>query len=90
MKVLAQTHYNGHIINQHNVNKSISIDVNETVGWCSCFTTDSDDNPMVDTEFNIIHPDGSGGSFSISGLSSDDVIYVFPTVQILMLQHDLQ
>ena len=45
------------------------------------FTADSDDNPgMVDTEFNITtNSDGSGGSFSISGLSGDDVIYVFPT-----------
>ena len=65
------------------VNKSISIDVNaETVGWSAAvLQADSDDNPgMVDTEFNITtNSDGSGGSFSISGLSGDDVIYVFPT-----------
>ena len=63
--------------------KTIVIDVNtNSVGWSAAvLQADSDDNPgMVDEEFNITtNSDGSGGSFSISGLSGDDVIYVFPT-----------
>tara|TARA_B100000927_G_scaffold81624_1_gene65413 strand:- start:3046 stop:4986 length:1941 start_codon:yes stop_codon:yes gene_type:complete len=65
------------------VRKSISIDVNaESVGWSAAVVqADSDDNPgMVDLEFEIsTNSDGSGASFSISGLSGDDVIYAFPT-----------
>ena len=65
------------------VAKSITIDVNaESVEWDAAVKqADSDDNPgMVDEEFKITtNSDGSGGSFSISGLSGDDVIYAFPT-----------
>ena len=61
------------------VRKSISIDVNaESVGWSAAVL--QSEGGMVDEEFHIsTNSDGSGGSFSISGLSGDDVIYAFPT-----------
>ena len=61
------------------VRKSISIDVNaESVGWTAA--VQQSEGGMVDEEFHIsTNSDGSGGSFSISGLSGDDVIYAFPT-----------
>ena len=61
------------------VRKSISIDVNaESVGWSAAVL--QSEGGIVDEEFHIsTNSDGSGGSFSISGLSGDDVIYAFPT-----------
>ena len=61
------------------VRKSISIDVNaESVGWTAA--VQQSEGGMVDEEFHITtNSDGSGGSFSISGLSGDDIIYAFPT-----------
>ena len=61
------------------VRKSISIDVNaESVGWSAA--VQQSEGGMVDEEFHITtNSDGSGGSFSISGLSGDDIIYAFPT-----------
>ena len=61
------------------VRKSISIDVNaESVGWSAAVL--QSEGGMVDEEFHIsTNSDGSGGSFSISGLSGDDIIYAFPT-----------
>ena len=61
------------------VRKSISIDVNaESVEWDAAVK--QSEGGIVDEEFKITtNSDGSGGSFSISGLSGDDVIYAFPT-----------